>query len=152
MLSARIADELTNQETLKPNRELFGQGLGTLLASIVGGLPATGAIARTNVNVRSGAVTKWSGVIHAISILIIITFLAPLFSVIPAASIAGVLIGTSIRIFNKASIKEIFVLGNSRIFIYFVTAAATVLIDLIWAVIIGVVLHLFVVSRKNRVN
>lgn len=149
LLSARVADDLANASTLKPNRELLGQGLGTLAASIFGGLPATGAIARTNVNVRSNAQSKWAGVIHAIVILLVILFLAPLFAKIPAPAIAGVLIGTSFRIFNRATIKEIFVLGKDKIFIYLITAFTTVAIDLIWAIAIGTACHL-VLAKFNR--
>lgn len=150
LLSARVADELANENTLKPNRELIGQGFGTLAASVLGGMPATGAIARTSVNVRSNATSKWSGVFHAFTILMVILFLAPLFAKIPSAAIAGVLIGTSFRIFNKASFKEILVLGKSRIAIYFSTAFATIAIDLIWGIAIGVLFHLFISRVRTK--
>lgn len=150
LLSARVADELANANTLKPNRELVGQGFGTIAASLLGGIPATGAIARTSVNVRSNAQSKWSGVIHSFAILLIILFAAPWFAAIPLAAIAGVLIGTSIRIFNRATFKEVLVLGNTRLLVYLTTAISTIAIDLIWGIAIGVLLHLLLGLKENR--
>lgn len=150
LLSARVADELANSNSLKPNRELAGQGLGTIASSLLGGIPATGAIARTSVNVRSNAQSKWSGVIHAFAILLIILFAAPLFAKIPMAAIAGVLIGTSFRIFNRASFKEVLILGKSKLAVYLVTAVSTIAIDLIWGIAIGTALHLLFERSQRR--
>jgi SulP family sulfate permease len=71
-----------------------------------------------------------------------VLFLAPIFSQIPSAAIAGVLIGTSFRIFNKATMNEIFVSSKSNIFIYFITALVSVSIDLIWGICFGIALYL----------
>jgi SulP family sulfate permease len=145
LLSARVADDLSNTkpgQEFSPNRELFGQGLATSVASVFGGMPATGAIARTNVNVRAGAKSRFSAIVHAITLLLIVLFLAPIFSQIPSAAIAGVLIGTSFRIFNKASMKEIFKSGRKNIWIYLITAAVTVGVDLIWGIFVGIALYL----------
>jgi len=145
LLSARVADDISNvppSEKFKPNQELLGQGLATSVASIFGGMPATGAIARTNVNVRAGASTRASAMFHSVILLIIVLFLAPIFSQIPSAAIAGVLIGTSFRIFNKATMNEIFVSSKSNIFIYFITALVSVSIDLIWGICFGIALYL----------
>ena len=145
LLSARVADDLSNAskaEKFAPNQELFGQGVATTVASVFGGMPATGAIARTNVNVRAGAKTRLSAMVHAITLLVIVLFLAPIFSQIPSASIAGVLIGTSFRIFNKATMKEIFKSGGRNISIYLITAIVTVGVDLIWGIFVGIALYL----------
>jgi SulP family sulfate permease len=145
LLSARVADDISNvppSEKFKPNQELLGQGLATSVASIFGGMPATGAIARTNVNVRAGASTRASAMFHSVILLTIVLFLAPIFSQIPSAAIAGVLIGTSFRIFNKATMNEIFVSSKSNIFIYFITALVSVSIDLIWGICFGIALYL----------
>ena len=153
LLSARVADDLANTkkgEEFAPNQELFGQGLATTVASVFGGMPATGAIARTNVNVRAGAKSRLSAMVHALTLLIIVLFLAPVFSQIPSAAIAGVLIGTSFRIFNKASMLEIFKSGKKNIFIYIVTAATTVGIDLIWGIFIGIALYLLLKAIPNK--
>ncbi len=154
LLSARVADEISNaakSDRFRPNQELFGQGLATTVAALFGGMPATGAIARTNVNVRSGATSRLSAMVHSVVLLVIVLFLAPIFSQIPSAAIAGVLIGTSFRIFNKASMLEIFKSSKSNIFIYLATAAATVSIDLIWGIGIGIALYLLInlVKKSN---
>ena len=154
LLSARVADDISNvasDRKFKPNQELFGQGLATTLASVFGGMPATGAIARTNVNVRSGAATRLASMIHSVVLLVIVIFLAPVFSQIPSAAIAGVLIGTSFRIFNKASMLEIFKSSKSNIFIYIATAVVTVSVDLIWGIGVGIALYLLInLVKKNN--
>ena len=113
-------------------------------------MPATGAIARTNVNVRAGAKSRVSTMVHALTLLIIVLFLAPVFSQIPSAAIAGVLIGTSFRIFNKASMLEIFKSGKKNIFIYLITAVTTVGIDLIWGIFVGIALYLLLKAIPNK--
>ena len=154
LLSARVADDISNVKSdkkFKPNQELFGQGLATTVASVFGGMPATGAIARTNVNVRSGATTRLAAMIHSLVLLVIVIFLAPIFSQIPSAAIAGVLIGTSFRIFNKASMLEIFKSSKSNIFIYIATAIVTVSVDLIWGIGFGIALYLLInLVRKSN--
>ncbi|CAN1501839.1 SUL1 Sulfate permease and related transporters (MFS superfamily) [Candidatus Nanopelagicaceae bacterium] len=145
LLAARVADDLANipaDKEFKPNQELMGQGLATIASSFVGGMPSTGAIARTSVNVRSHANSRIAAMIHALVLLIITLFLAPVFSQIPTAAIAGVLIGTSFRIFNKATMLEIFSSSKSNIAIFLVTAVVTLGVDLIWGIIAGVASHL----------
>jgi len=154
LLSAKVADDISNtpiDKQFRPNQELLGQGAATAMASIFGGMPATGAIARTNVNVRSGAVTRFSAMVHSIFLLFIVLFLAPIFSHIPSAAIAGVLIGTSFRIFNKASMLEIFRSSKSNIFIYIITALVTVSIDLIWGIAVGIALYLIINQFKRAI-
>jgi SulP family sulfate permease len=141
LLAARVADDLANvprDKEFKPNQELMGQGFATLACAFVGGMPSTGAIARTGVNVRSHANTRIAAMMHALVLLVITVFLAPIFSQIPTAAIAGVLIGTSFRIFNKATMLEIFTSGKSNITIFLVTALVTLGVDLIWGIIAGV--------------
>jgi SulP family sulfate permease len=145
LLAARVADDLANvpaDKEFKPNQELMGQGLATVASSFVGGMPSTGAIARTSVNVRSHANSRIAAMFHALVLLIITLFLAPVFSQIPTAAIAGVLIGTSFRIFNKATMLEIFSSSKSNIAIFLVTAVVTLGVDLIWGIIAGVASYL----------
>jgi SulP family sulfate permease len=145
LLAARVADDLANvpeDREFKPNQELMGQGLATIASSFVGGMPSTGAIARTSVNVRSHANSRFAAMVHAAVLLIITLFLAPVFSQIPTAAIAGVLIGTSFRIFNKATMLEIFSSTKSNIAIFLVTAVVTLGVDLIWGIIAGVASYL----------
>ncbi len=145
LLAARVADDLANvpsEREFKPNQELVGQGLATIASSFVGGMPSTGAIARTSVNVRSQANSRIAAMIHALALLTITLFLAPVFSQIPTAAIAGVLIGTSFRIFNKATMLEIFSSAKSNVAVFMLTAIVTLGVDLIWGIIAGVVSYL----------
>jgi SulP family sulfate permease len=145
LLAARVADDLANvprEQEFRPNQELMGQGLATIASSFVGGMPSTGAIARTGVNVRSHAHSRLASIFHAFFLLVITLFLAPVFSQIPTAAIAGVLIGTSFRIFNKATMLEIFSSGKSNIAIFLITAGVTLGIDLIWGILAGLLSYL----------
>ena len=158
LLSARVADSMAHmpkEKRLEPDQELFGQGLATAVASIFGGQPATGAIARTSVNVRSHAHSRFAAMVHSIVLLFIILIAAPLFSQIPAAAIAGVLIGTSIRILNPTNMKELLRTTKGEIAVIVATAIATISIDLIWGIAIGLVAHFvrtFLVNHGKSLN
>jgi SulP family sulfate permease len=143
LLSARVADGMKHEKThFEPNRELFGQGIATLAASVMGGMPATGAIARTSVNVRSHAQSRLASVFHAIVLLLIALIAAPLISFVPTAAIAGVLLGTSYRILNPTSILESLRTTRSEAATLLLTAISVLAIDLIWGMAIGIALHL----------
>ncbi len=144
LLSARVADGMVHAhgiEKYSPNKELVGQGLATITASLFGGMPATGAIARTSVNVRNQAKTRFSAMVHSFILLLIVLLFAPLVSSIPTAAIAGVLIGTSYRILNPASIRESLKTTFAEASVLIITAAVTLLVDLIWGIGIGIVAH-----------
>ena len=150
LLSARVADEIKKAAMpFNPNLELFGQGLASAAASISGGMPATGAIARTGVNIRAGANTRISAMAHSVFLLIIVLFGAPIFAKIPTAAIAGVLIGTSLRIFNRNTFRKVVQEGQASFAIYLVTAIATISIDLIWGIAIGT-LFSFILKRVKK--
>lgn len=144
LLSARVADGMvhtTAENRYHPNRELFGQGIATAASSLFGGLPATGAIARTSVNVRAGAKSRLAAAIHAAVLLFAALIAAPWVSHIPAAAIAGVLMGTSYRILNPRSIMESLRTTKREAIVLVITATATLAIDLIWGIAIGIVLY-----------
>ena len=132
-----------------PNKELFGQGLATMVASIFGGQPATGAIARTSVNIRSGGKTKMAALIHALFLLIVVLLLSPIFALIPLPAIAGVLIGTSVRILNPHNIREQLRSTWQEVTTYVVTALVTIAVDLIWAIFVGIALHFLLDLSKK---
>jgi SulP family sulfate permease len=93
--------------------------------------------------------------VHSLVLLLIILIAAPLFSQIPAAAIAGVLIGTSIRILNPNNMKEMLKTTLGEIFVFIVTAAATISIDLIWGIAIGLIAHFirsFLVKHEKSLN
>ena len=153
LLSARVADSMAHiqvENQFNTNKELFGQGVATVVASIFGGMPATGAIARTSVNVRAQAFSKNASAFHAVVLLIIAMIAAPLVSAIPSAAIAGVLIGTSYRILNPSSIRESLRTTKSDAAILIVTAISTLAIDLIWGIGIGIALFLALKKRKKK--
>lgn len=154
LLSARVADGMVHakvEDRYHPNRELFGQGLGTLVASLFGGMPATGAIARTSVNVRSHARTRLASMFHAAVLLFVALVAAPWVSHIPAAAIAAVLIGTSYRILNPGAIRESLRTTKTEASVIVITAVATLAIDLIWGIAIGICLYM-VLNRKNSIT
>jgi SulP family sulfate permease len=154
LLSAKVADQMAHHRDLTrtiPNRELFGQGLATMFASMMGGIPATGAIARTSVNVRSGATTRFASISHALFLILVVTTLAPVISHVPTAALAAVLIGTSYRIANPIRMRELLRTTSSNEVVLVVTAASVLLIDLIWGITIGIALHV-IANKFKSVN
>lgn len=156
LLAARVADSLGHtahpdeRPTHSPNRELVGQGLASLGSALVGGMPATGAIARTAVNVHAGAQTKCAAAFHAAFLVVLVFALAPLVSEIPIAALAGVLLGTSIRIANPTSIRENLRTTWPNVLAFIVTAAAVFTIDLIWGIVIGMAVYAIASAIRKR--
>ncbi len=139
LLSASVADAMSVSERHDPDRELFGQGMANLASPIFGGIPATAAIARTAVNVRSGARSRLSAVVHSLFLLTVILLLTPLVSRIPLAALAGILIATAIRMIEVGSLRALLRAGRGDAAVLVGTAIATVAFDLITAVVLGVV-------------
>src|SRR5205085_5226336 len=110
LMSAVVSDRMSNDKH-NPNVELIGQGLANILSPMFGGLPATGAIARTATNVRSGAKTPVAGMIHALTLLAIILFAAPLVKNVPLAALASILM---IVAYNMGVLEEISEILNLR--------------------------------------
>lgn len=156
LLSARVADGMSDVGRLNPDRELFGQGLASVASGIFGGMPATGAIARTAVNVRAGARTRVSAIVHSILILGIVLFLGGLVAIIPLAALAGILMVTAIRMVDRRSAGAILRSTRSDALVMVLTALATVVFDLILAVEIGIavaaVLALSAMAKSSTVT
>lgn len=140
LLSAKVADGMADSTPTQPNRELFGQGLANVASGIFGGMPATGAIARTAVNVRSGASTRLSALVHSVALLVIVTLASPLVGVIPLASLAGVLFVVCYRMVDPRSVMRLLRSPGPDKIVFVLTAVATIAFDLIVAVEIGIVL------------
>ena len=138
LLSAKVADGLADTGRHDPDRELFGQGLANLVSPLFGGMPATGAIARTAVNVRAGARTRVSAIVHAVVLIGVVYFAGPLVSKIPLAALAGVLMVTAVRMVEVHNVRAVLRSTRSDAIVLGLTAAATVVFDLILAVEIGV--------------
>jgi SulP family sulfate permease len=156
LLSASVADGMTVGQKHDPDRELFGQGLANIAAPLFGGVPATGAIARTAVNVRTGANSRLASLIHAAILAVIVFAAAPLVSRIPLAALAGVLLATAIRMVEVGSLRAMAKATRSDALILVLTAVATLALDLVYAVIIGLVvasaLALRAVAKQARLD
>lgn len=137
LLSAVVADGMTLSEKHDSNKELIGQGIGNIAAPFFGGIPATGAIARTAVNVRNGGKTKLSGMLHAVFLLIIMFVFADPASEIPLAALAGILMMTSIRMVEVENTEAVLRSPRADIFVMLLTFFITVAFDLVLAVEVG---------------
>lgn len=141
LLSARVADGMADDlPRTDPNRELVGQGVANIAAGMFGGMPATGAIARTAVNVRAGARTRMAAVLHAFVLAVVIYAAGPLVSRIPLAALAGVLLVTAARMVDLATARAICRSGLSGATVFLLTLTTTIVFDLVVAVEVGVAL------------
>jgi SulP family sulfate permease len=148
LLSAVVADGMTGDRH-KANMELVAQGVGNIAAALLGGIPATGAIARTAANIKAGAVSPVAGIVHALTLALFVLFLAPLASAVPLASLSAVLmvvawdmssLGRFANILRRAPKSDAFVL--------LITFVLTVMVDLTFAVEAGVVMAAFLFLRR----
>lgn len=139
LFSAVVADGMTGDRH-NPNVELVAQGIANMASPMFGGIPATGAIARTATNIRTGARSPVSGMVHAITLLVILLVAAPLASYIPLASLAAVLFVVAYNMGQWRESGGILQLGYGAITIWLVTFALTVFADLTVAVGIGMAL------------
>lgn len=139
LLSARVAASMADTGPYDPDRELVGQGLASVAAGLFGGMPATGAIARTAVAVRSGAKTRLASASHAGVLLLIVVAVAGPVGHIPLAALSGVLMVTALRMVNLRTAWSILRSTRSDAAAFVVTAIVTVSVDLIVAVMIGLV-------------
>jgi sulfate permease, SulP family len=138
LLSAKVADGMSDTGHHDPDRELFGQGLANLASPLFGGMPATGAIARTAVNVRSGARTRVAALVHSLVLVLVVYLGGDLVARIPLAALAGVLMVTAVRMVERHNVVAVLRSTRSDALVLVVTAAATIAFDLIVAVEIGV--------------
>ncbi|GAA0262182.1 SulP family inorganic anion transporter [Saccharothrix mutabilis subsp. mutabilis] len=156
LLSAAVADGMSVNQRHDPDRELFGQGLANLVVPLFGGVPATAAIARTAVNVRSGATSRLAASTHAVVLLLIVLVAAPWVARVPLAVLAGVLLATAVRMVEVGSVRALVRSGRSDAAVLALTAVATLALDLVTAVIVGLVLAgvfaLRAVSRTARLE
>jgi sulfate permease, SulP family len=139
LMSAVVSDRMSNDHH-NPNVELFGQGVANVISPMFGGLPATGAIARTATNIRSGAQSPVAGMIHALTLLCILLFAAPLVSHVPLAVLAGILMVVAYNMGEWREIPQLLKLTKTDISVWLVTLALTVFADLTVAVEAGMIL------------
>lgn len=147
LLSAVVSDGMIGGRH-RSNTELIGQGIANIGSAIFGGIPATGAIARTATNVKNGGRTPVAGIIHALTLLVIMLFLAPLAKHIPLATLAGILVVVAYNMSEWRSFLSISRGPASDVAVLLVTFFLTVLIDLTIAIQIGMVLAAFLFMRR----
>jgi SulP family sulfate permease len=147
LLSAVVADGMIGSHH-KSNMELVAQGVANLASPVFGGIPATGAIARTATNVRNGGRTPVAGMVHAGVLLLILLVAGPLASHIPLAALAGVLVTVSYHMSEWRSFRSLLTGPKSDIAVLLITFLLTVLVDLTVAVEVGMVLAAFLFMKK----
>jgi SulP family sulfate permease len=139
LMSAVVSDRMSNDRH-NPNIELIGQGVANIVSPMFGGLPATGAIARTATSIRAGAKSPVAGVVHSLTLLCVLLFAAPLAGYIPMAALAGILMVVSYNMGEWREIPQLLKLTKTDISVWLVTFALTVFADLTVAVEAGMIL------------
>ena len=152
LMSAVVSDRMSNSSNINdrhnPNVELVAQGIANVVSPMFGGLPATGAIARTATNIRAGAKTPVAGMIHALTLLAVLLFASKLVSFVPMAVLAGILIVVSYNMGEWREIPSLVKLTKTDVSVWLVTFALTVFADLTVAVQAGMILAaLLFISR-----
>ena len=147
LLSATVADGVIGHKH-NSNQELVGQGIANIVCPLIGGIPATGAIARTMANISNGGKSPVAGIIHAIVLLLIFFFLMPLANYIPMACLAGVLVIVSYNMSGWRTVKQMMKNPKSDITVLWLTFILTVVFDLTIAIEVGIVLACFLFMRR----
>lgn len=147
LLSATVADGVTGQRH-NSNQELIGQGIANILTPMFGGIPATGAIARTMTNINNGGKTPISGIIHAAVLLLIFLFLMPYAQYIPMSCLAGVLVIVSYNMSGWRTLREMANNPKSDVVVLWLTFALTVVFDLTIAIEVGIILACFMFMKR----
>ena len=155
LLTSLVADSVTKTKH-KPNKEIIAQGIGNSFTALIGGLAGAGATMRTVINIKSGGTTRSSGMIHAITLLLIILFFAPIAAKIPLSVLAGILIKVGVDIIDYRFLKVIRRSPKIDMIIMLVVFFLTVLVNLIIAVGIGIVLAailtVYRVTRESQID
>lgn len=152
LLSCVVADGMVDSKH-NPNAELVAQGLGNIASVLFGGIPATGAIARTSANAKNGGRTPVAGMVHAIVLLLVLLFLMPLAELIPMPTIAAILF---IVAYNMSERRRFVKIARTEVvtskLVMFVTFALTVIFDLVVAIAVGLILHVVFILIKKLIK
>lgn len=151
LLSATVADGVTGSHT-NSNTELIGQGIANVVVPFFGGIPVTGAIARTMTNITNGGRTPVAGIIHTVVLLMIFLFLMPLINLVPMSCLAAVLIVVSYNMSGWRTVVGIFKAPKSDVSVLIVTFLLTVIFDLTIAIEIGLLLAVILFLRRVMEN
>ena len=147
LLSAVVADGMTNSRH-NSNKELIGQGIANMITPLFGGIPATGALARTATNIKNGAVSPFSGIIHGIVVLLVLLFFAPKASYIPLASMAPILMVVAWNMSERKVFAHIVKTRTTDSIVLLVTFFLTVFVNLTTAVEIGLVMSAILFVKR----
>ncbi|MCH7321153.1 sulfate permease [Solibacillus sp. MA9] len=147
LLSAVVADGMTNSKH-NSNRELIGQGVANIVTPLFGGIPATGAIARTATNIKTGATSPMSGIIHGVFVLLTLVLLAPLAVHIPLASLAPVLMMVAWNMSERHHFLHIVKLKSGDSLVLIITFLLTVFTSLTFAVQVGLILAVILFAKR----
>lgn len=148
LLSARVSDGMVEGvPDTHANRELMGQGLANVASGMFGGMPATGAIARTAVNVRAGGRTRVAAAFHAVVLVAVVLFATPVVALIPTSALAGVLVLTALRMIDLRTARSILRATRADGTVFLVTVGVTIVFDLVVAVQAGVAVAAFLALR-----
>lgn len=151
LLSATVADGVTGSHT-RSNTELIGQGVANIVVPFFGGIPVTGAIARTMTNITNGGRTPVAGVIHAVVLLLIFLFMMPLINLVPMACLAAVLVMVSYNMSGWRTVKGLLKNPKGDVTVLIVTFLLTVIFDLTIAIEIGLLLAIILFLRRVTEN
>ncbi|MBF8983219.1 STAS domain-containing protein [Lutibacter sp. B2] len=147
LLSAVVADGMIGGNH-RSNMELVGQGVANIFSALFGGIPVTGAIARTAANVKNGARTPISGIVHSITLFFMMIILMPYVKYIPMASLAGILIVVSYNMGEWDEFKQLNKCPKSDALVFIVTFLLTIIFDLVVAIEVGMVLSAFLFMKR----
>lgn len=153
LLSIDAVDKLDPQKRRTPlNREMKAQGIGNILAGLIGGLPMTAVIVRGSVNINAGGKTKLSAFLHGILLIIAVLLIPTIINMIPYASLAAILLMTGYKLANINLMKSMFKVGPSQFYPFIITIVAIVFTDLLIGIIIGLLVGFFNILLKNMKN
>ena len=155
LLTSIVADSKTKTKH-NPKKELIGQGIGNMVCSFFGAIPGAGATMRTVININSGATTRISGMVHSVTLLLIVLFLAPHASKIPLAVLAGILTKVGFDILDYKFLKILNKISRQNLLIMITVFLLTIFVDLIMAVGVGItissIMAVYQVSRNTQIK
>lgn len=153
LLNLEAVENLDPHKRLaSPNKELVAQGIGNMLAGLVGGIPITSVIVRSSVNINAGGETKMSAILHGVFLLISLLLLSPLLNMIPLASLASILLLTGYKLAKVSLFKDMYNKGLNQFIPFAVTVLAIVFTDLLIGVLIGTAISIFYILKRNFKN
>ena len=150
LLNLEAVDKIDPQQrTSPPSRELVAQGVGNVMAGLIGGLPMTSVIVRSSVNINAGGKTKLAAITHGIFLLVSVMFLPAWLNMIPLSCLAAILLVTGVKLVSPALVKQMWSEGRYQFIPFAVTIAAIVLTDLLIGVLIGLAVSVSFILNSN---